>query len=40
MFAQTSIEAIMQWRFNPGGKDGKPQGGYVVVPIAFALSDE
>jgi bla regulator protein blaR1 len=40
LFAQASIEAIMQWRFNPGLKHGKPAAGYVLVPITFALSDE
>jgi TonB family protein len=39
LFTQASIEAIMQWRFNPGIKDGKPYAGYVVVPITFALDD-
>lgn len=37
--AQASVEAIMQWRFNPGIKDGKPQDGYMLVPITFALDD-
>jgi TonB family protein len=39
IFAQTSLEAIMQWHFNPGVKDGQPQAGYVLVPITFALDD-
>jgi TonB family protein len=38
-FAQTSLEAIMQWRFNPGMKDGQPHAGYILVPITFALDD-
>jgi len=37
IFAQTSLEAIMQWRFNPGMKDGQPHAGYVLVPVTFAL---
>jgi TonB family protein len=39
IFAQTSLEAIMQWRFNPGMKDGQPHAGYVLVPIKFSLDD-
>jgi TonB family protein len=39
IFAQTSLEAIMQWHFNPGMKDGQPRAGYVLVPITFALDD-
>lgn len=38
--AQASIEAIMQWRFNPAVKDGKPGDGYALIPIEFALDDE
>jgi len=39
VFAQASIDAIMQWRFNPAIKDGKPHDGYVQVPITFSLKD-
>jgi len=39
-FAQASVEAIMQWRFNPGLENGAPHAGYVLVPIDFALSDD
>jgi bla regulator protein BlaR1 len=39
IFAQASIDAIMQWRFNPAIKDGKPHDGYVQVPITFSLKD-
>jgi TonB family protein len=39
IFAQASLEAIMQWRFNPGIKDGQPHAGYILVPITFALDD-
>jgi protein TonB len=39
-FAQASVEAIMQWRFNPGVEHGRPHAGYVRVPIDFALSDD
>lgn len=37
--AATSIEAIMQWRFNPALKAGRPHAGYILVPITFALDD-
>ncbi|HEY2395699.1 MAG TPA: TonB family protein [Rudaea sp.] len=40
IFAQASIDAIMQWRFNPAIKDGKPHDGYVEVPITFSLKDD
>ena len=40
LFAQASIDAIMQWRFNPAIKDGKPHDGYIEVPITFSLDDE
>lgn len=39
VFAQASIDAIMQWRFNPAIKDGKPHDGWVRVPITFSLRD-
>jgi len=39
IFARASIDAIMQWRFNPAIKDGKPHDGYVLVPITFSLKD-
>jgi TonB family protein len=38
-FTKTSIDAIMQWRFYPAFKDWRPVGGYVLVPISFALDD-
>jgi TonB family protein len=40
VFANASIEAIMQWRFNPAIKDGKPHEGYVLVPITFKIDNE
>jgi protein TonB len=40
VFAKTSIDAIMRWRFNPGVKDGKPSAGDILVPITFSLDDE
>lgn len=39
-FADASIDAAMQWRFNPGVKDGKPHGGYALIPIAYSLKDD
>ena len=38
-FAKTSIAAAMSWTYNAGIKDGKPIGGYGLVPIGFALHD-
>lgn len=35
VFEQVSINAAKQWKFNPGRKDGKPVGGWVLVPISF-----
>ena len=40
IFAQASIEAIMQWRFNPGIKNGHAEGGWILVPIDYTLTDE
>jgi TonB family protein len=40
LFAQASIDAIMQWRFNPAIKDGLPSAGYILVPISFSLTEE
>jgi|GEM_PF-73532 len=39
-FARVSIAATMSWKFEPGMKDGKPQEGYVLVPIDFSLHDD
>ena len=38
-FAKASIDAVMQWRFNPAIKDGKPHEGWVRVPITFSLRE-
>lgn len=36
VFGPASVEAVMQWRFNPARKDGKSVSGYVLVPIDFS----
>jgi TonB family protein len=40
IFGDTAIASVMQWRFNPGVRDGKPVGGDVLVPFTFSLRDE
>ena len=40
IFADASIAATMQWRFNPGLRDGKPYAGYVLVPFTYSLTDD
>jgi TonB family protein len=40
IFAGSSIAAAMQWMFTPGLHDGKPQGGYVLVPFTYTLTDD
>ncbi len=40
IFADASISAVMQWRFNPGLHDGKPFEGYVLVPFTYSLTDD
>jgi TonB family protein len=39
-FADSSIAAVMQWRFNPGMKDGEPVPGYVLIPFEYNLTDD
>ncbi|KAB2895957.1 MAG: energy transducer TonB, partial [Dokdonella sp.] len=36
---QAAIEAVRNWRFNPGSKGGQPAPGYALVPIDFNLSE-
>ena len=36
---RAAIDAVRNWVFNPGLRDGKPVQGYVLVPISFKLSD-
>jgi bla regulator protein BlaR1 len=40
IFADDSISAVMQWRFNPGLRDGKPYEGYALVPFTYSLTDD
>lgn len=40
IFAGSSIAAAMQWMFTPGIRDGKPQGGYVLVPFTYSLRQD
>ncbi len=39
-FADASISAVMNWRFNPGMHDGKPYEGYALVPFTYSLTDD
>jgi TonB family protein len=39
VFAATSIEAVMQWKFNPRIENGKPVAGDVLVPFSYALHE-
>ncbi len=39
-FAETSVAAVMQWKFNPAKKNGKPVSGWIHVPIDFTLNDD
>ena len=40
VLADAAISAAMQWRYNPGVTDGKPVGGYLLVPVDFSLTDD
>jgi hypothetical protein len=31
------MAAVVNWKFNPGTKDGKPVGGVVRIPVDFSL---
>lgn len=37
IFGPESVRTVMQWRFHPARKDGKPVSGYILVPIDFSL---
>ena len=39
-FADSSIAAAMQWRFNPGMRDGAPVAGYVLIPFDYNITDD
>lgn len=34
---RTALEALKQWRFKPGTKEGKPVNVHVIVEVAFHL---
>lgn len=36
---QAAIAAVKNWVFNPGSKGGQATRGYVLVPIAWKLSE-
>ena len=38
-FTASSAQAILQWRFNPATRAGKPEPGYIFVPITYSLKD-
>ena len=40
VFAQASIAAVMQWKYNPAIMNGKPVSGWARVPIDFSLVDD
>ena len=35
-FAKAAIEAVKQWRFAPGSRDGRTLGMWVAIPFQFA----
>jgi bla regulator protein BlaR1 len=37
VFGPESVKTVMQWRFHPARKEGKPVSGYILVPIDFWL---
>jgi protein TonB len=39
-FEKAALDAVKQWKFEPGKLDGKPVEVNVVVPIKFKLDDE
>jgi protein TonB len=38
-FSEAAIEAVKQWEFTPGMKDGKPIKSEVTIPFRFKLGD-
>jgi len=39
-FEQPAIDAILQWKFKPGIKDGMPMNARMQIPISFNLQDD
>ncbi|MEO7325421.1 MAG: TonB family protein [Dokdonella sp.] len=37
VFGPESVKTVMQWRFHPARKEGKPVSSYILVPIDFSL---
>ena len=35
---KAALDAVKQWKFNPGRSNGKPVKGWVLVPINFSLT--
>lgn len=40
LFATRAVEAVNQWRFDPGRKDGRLVNTHMQAPIIFTLNDE
>jgi protein TonB len=39
-FEQAAIEAVKQWKFTPGTRNGKPVTATVMIPLEFNIDDE
>ena len=39
-FTRASMKAVVEWRFNPGMKDGEPVKTLVKLPLKFNLKDK
>ncbi len=39
-FDDKAIEAVKQWRFRPGTRDGRPVAATVMIPLEFSLDDK
>lgn len=39
-FEEPAVEAVKQWKFTPGKKDGRAVNTQLVVPIKFALQEK
>ncbi len=40
VLADAAIASAMQWRYNPGMKEGKPVAGAALIPVDFALTGD